>query len=78
MDMPLSTGAGHPHEHAHEGDGTGDNEDHVEHDEENDDIPHGYICFVAGTLVDTDQGQIPIELLTSKNSIHGLFIQVIT
>ena len=38
----------------------------------------GEICFVAGTLVDTDQGRIPIELLTSKNSINGQFIQAIT
>jgi hypothetical protein len=34
------------------------------------------ICFVAGTLVKTDQGNLPIQSLTRKNTLRGQPIQV--
>jgi hypothetical protein len=29
------------------------------------------ICFPAGTLVETDQGEVPIQLITSANTVGG-------
>jgi hypothetical protein len=34
-------------------------------------VPVSDICFVAGTLVQTDQGNLPIETLTLKNTLRG-------
>jgi hypothetical protein len=34
-------------------------------------VPVSNICFVAGTLVQTDQGKFPIETLTRKNTLRG-------
>ena len=39
-------------------------------------IPVSNICFIAGTLVKTDQGNLPIQSLTRKNTLHGQPIQV--
>ena len=36
------------------------------------------ICFLEGTPVKTDQGEIPIELLTFKNTINGKDIKSVT
>ena len=36
------------------------------------------ICFVAGTLILTDQGEIPIELLNYNNTIRGMKIKMVT
>jgi len=38
-------------------------------------VPIATICFVAGTLVDTDQGEFPIESLT-RHTLRGQPIQV--
>jgi hypothetical protein len=38
---------------------------------EDDDDPYANVCFPAGTCVDTDQGQIPIQDLTDHNTIRG-------
>ena len=34
-------------------------------------IPVSNICFLAGTIVQTDQGNLPIETLTRKNTLRG-------
>jgi hypothetical protein len=34
-------------------------------------VPVTNICFLAGTLVQTDQGHLPIETLTRKNTLRG-------
>jgi hypothetical protein len=34
-------------------------------------------CFLAGTVINTDQGNIPIEKITNKNSINGLQVVAI-
>ena len=39
-------------------------------------VPVSNICFIAGTLVETDQGNLPIETLTRKNTLRGQPIQV--
>jgi hypothetical protein len=39
-------------------------------------VPVSNICFLAGTLVQTDQGHLPIETLTRKNTLRGQPIQV--
>jgi hypothetical protein len=42
-------------------------------------VPHVPICFPAGTLVLTDQGEIPIEKINiKKNTIRGKKIVAIT
>ena len=38
----------------------------------NEETPTGDICFPAGTPVQTDQGEIAIEKLTSENTIDGV------
>ena len=39
-------------------------------------VPVSNICFVAGTMVKTDQGKLPIQSLTRKNTLRGQPIQV--
>ena len=39
-------------------------------------VPVSNICFVAGTLVKTDQGELPIETLTRKNTLRDQPIQL--
>jgi len=39
-------------------------------------VPVSNICFIAGTLVKTDQGNLPIQSLTRKNTLCGQPIQV--
>ena len=35
-------------------------------------------CFIAGTIITTDQGPVPIEKLTKDNSIRGIFVSRVT
>lgn len=45
----------------------------------NNELPISNICFIAGTLIKTDQGTIPIEnIIPSKNTINNKNITFIT
>ena len=41
-------------------------------------IPVNNICFTAGSMVATDQGAVPIEQLTSSNTINKMHIRQVT
>ena len=41
-------------------------------------LPLGFICFVEGTLVMTDQGIIPIEKVTTDNTIFSKKVKMLT
>ncbi len=41
-------------------------------------LPESSICFIEGTIIETDQGEIPIEMITNKNTINNLRVLEIT
>jgi hypothetical protein len=40
--------------------------------------PISNICFIQGTLVETDQGEIPIEMINNTNTINNLKVMEVT
>jgi hypothetical protein len=41
-------------------------------------LPESNICFVEGTIIQTDQGEIPIQMITNKNTINNLKVIEVT
>jgi hypothetical protein len=41
-------------------------------------LPQSNICFTEGTIIQTDQGEIPIELISHTNTINNLKVMEVT
>ena len=41
-------------------------------------LPQSNICFTEGTIIQTDQGEIPIELISKTNTINNLKVMEVT